>query len=491
MDKSAASRYTLYSPSGKKVTVTGSNYDRYISNGYTTSKPKTTTSSPSTKTTSTTSNKTTSTPQVNTTSVGDIATQDLEQLLSYKNAYGSATDDAGRLAASSAADALRDKLGLNQGSATSIGGTNVGAMSAAELQALIDSRDVRDYTTHKAPSPAITATQPTYRPADEQSEVTQITIDPDIYKGVYTDAVQGMYDLLGQRQGQNEQAYQRGLGQLQDTLIDTIGLESRGAIASGASKGMQGAQALSALLGFGQQGVEGVTGLAEERANLSLEEASAMAEAEKLAFNDSEAAKQALASLTNELYGYDSANYAAELGLNSNYITSLFGKEAQQIANEGQIGAANIAAQAQVDAAKAYTSTAGVPADNDTDGWSKVYTDWTSFSKELQTAIQIAERAPSDEANARRDELLIAHYGTQDIPGPFRDDEGGGTDLPLPNGLEFLYDVIMPGATDFVIDGLSTTYKNGDMSPDGLWKYNEARKEWVKNNGVRSNVRPW
>lgn len=348
--------------------------------------------------------------------LGNISSADLLKLAGYKDAHDAATDEAGRKTASSAADALRDSLGMAQG-AQGAGGLYSGTYTSQQLKDIVAARNARPVTSSAAPASAVTATRPTYRPASGMSDVTQITIDPEVYGDIYRNAVEGMYDLLDKRQGQTEQAYYRGLGSVQDTLIDTLGLESKGAIASGASRGMQSAQALSALLGFGQQGVEGVTGLAESRANLSQEEAAALAEAEKAAFTDSEMAKQAIAKFTTDLYGYDASNYAAELGLNSNFISSLFAKEAQTIASQTALEGQKLAAQTQIQSAQAYTAANGNPDKSDTDAWAAMYVGWENFSDDMKRAIQNAHYSgqPEDWKIARD---YLSEFGAESNPNP-------------------------------------------------------------------------
>ena len=81
---------------------------------------------------------------------------------------------------------------------------------------------------------------------------------------------------------ENQQAinqYGNSLKSAQDSYIDAMRKANANAIVSGAARGTQAANELSAILGMQQQGAEGATELAQQRAQIGLDYANALAEA--------------------------------------------------------------------------------------------------------------------------------------------------------------------------------------------------------------------
>ena len=104
-----------------------------------------------------------------------------------------------------------------------------------------------------------------------------ITFDEDAIRSRFDDATRAEFDHRRAEHGATEDRFGAQLHGMQGTLLDSMRRDRSQAISTGASKGMQAAQELSAVLGLGQEGVAGATGLAQDRALLADEEGAAYA----------------------------------------------------------------------------------------------------------------------------------------------------------------------------------------------------------------------
>lgn len=173
-----------------------------------------------------------------------------------------------------------------------------------------------------------------------------------------------------------ENAWQRNLANTQQTALDTIRKNNASAIATGASKGMQAANELSAVLGLQDTATEEATALAQQRIDLADKYAAEYAKnavtAQEMAnANKSAMLGQALSAysadlnaatnLQNAIYAAESQDYASELSneaqrymaqksfeadqytADTEYSTQ---KEYAQIMADAELGAADLAASA-------------------------------------------------------------------------------------------------------------------------------------------------
>ena len=102
-----------------------------------------------------------------------------------------------------------------------------------------------------------------------------------------------------------ENAWQRNLAYTQATALDTIRKNNASAIATGASKGMQAANELSAKLGLQDTAVEESTALAQQRLDLADAYAAEYAKNAVTAQETANANKQAMMSAAMEAYAAD------------------------------------------------------------------------------------------------------------------------------------------------------------------------------------------
>lgn len=110
-----------------------------------------------------------------------------------------------------------------------------------------------------------------------------------------------------------ENAWQRNLASTQQTALDTIRKNNASAIATGASKGMQAANELSAILGLQDTATEEATALAQQRLDLADKYAAEYAKNAVTAQEMASANKQAMMNAAMQQYGYDTEYAAQEL----------------------------------------------------------------------------------------------------------------------------------------------------------------------------------
>lgn len=149
-------------------------------------------------------------------------------------------------------------------------------------------------------------TRPSLRSAAELARLYgNITFDEDAIRSKFDKATQAEYALKRKEYEQTEdQFYNRLLG-TQGTALDTIRRANASAISSGAAKGMQAANELSAILGLQQESVDDSTKLAQARHNLTDAEAAAYAKNVVDALAKANETKLALGTLGSNIYAAD------------------------------------------------------------------------------------------------------------------------------------------------------------------------------------------
>lgn len=166
--------------------------------------------------------------------------------------------------------------------------------------------------------------------ANLQNELgTNINYDYDAIRGIYDNATRSAYDI--EQQSGAERSYYQHLADAQNTALDTIRAQYGQAVASGASKGMQAAQQLSAILGTSQAANEEATQLAIDKQARANEYAGQMAQNAKDALSYSNQQQMDLASLSRQLYNDDIQAKTAELsynqGINNDYANYMTGRQ--------------------------------------------------------------------------------------------------------------------------------------------------------------------
>lgn len=132
-----------------------------------------------------------------------------------------------------------------------------------------------------------------------------LSTDATYYKNMYDQATAAAQAVEERSIENAESAWQRNLANTQATALDTIRKNNASAIATGASKGMQAANELSAVLGLQDTAVEESTALAQQRLDLADTYAAEYAKNAVTAQQTVDANKQAMMQYASDLYGYD------------------------------------------------------------------------------------------------------------------------------------------------------------------------------------------
>ena len=187
------------------------------------------------------------------------------------------------------------------------------------------------------PASLVATDSPTMRSAAELAAQYGITYDRQAIENILTNAAQTEYATKELGQKQAERTYNQGLAGTQNTLLDTLRQQQTQAVMSGANKGMQAANALSAILGVSQESVQGATELAQARALMANEYAANLAGAKKDALTQANAAATDLLAKAATIYGYDTTKYGEQMQYNANVNTSNANYGAQKYASNASM----------------------------------------------------------------------------------------------------------------------------------------------------------
>lgn len=132
-----------------------------------------------------------------------------------------------------------------------------------------------------------------------------INFDEDAILRKFNAATRAEYDLLRKEYGNVENQFGKKLSDIQGTALDTIRKANAAAIATGASRGVQAANELSAMLGLQDESALMATELAQQRQQLADKEAAALARNPVEALTAANAEKQKLATLAANIYAQD------------------------------------------------------------------------------------------------------------------------------------------------------------------------------------------
>ena len=135
--------------------------------------------------------------------------------------------------------------------------------------------------------------------------------------------INAAYAASMDEQNNNERAYIQALANVSDTALDTMRNQYAGDTAVGANRGMQAANALSAILGMQGNSIEGVNDLFGNRSTLLNQKATDTANAATEATNLYATLQQYLADYAKSLYETDSTNHTTELASWNAYIDAL------------------------------------------------------------------------------------------------------------------------------------------------------------------------
>ena len=173
---------------------------------------------------------------------------------------------------------------------------------------------------------------------------TNVITDYDTIKNMYDTATKTAYDI--EQESGAEKSYYKHLADAQNSALDTIRQTYGTAIAQGASRGMQAANQLSAILGTTATANEEATQLATDKQTRANEYASQMAENAKSALEYSNQQQMDIATLSRQLYNDQIQQQTAQLAYNQGINTDKANVEAARLAAQGSMNSslANTAA---------------------------------------------------------------------------------------------------------------------------------------------------
>ena len=146
----------------------------------------------------------------------------------------------------------------------------------------------------------------------DQAENYGLTYGYDDIKAKFDNATKTQFDVSRQQAAQNENQFYWQNYTGQQTALDTLKKSQSEAIANGASRGAQAANALSVLLAGQQDATQQATELAQARANLNAEEQAAYAQNATQAVNDTNTLGSNLYSTDTQFNLGKMEAYAAE-----------------------------------------------------------------------------------------------------------------------------------------------------------------------------------
>lgn len=166
----------------------------------------------------------------------------------------------------------------------------------------------------------------------------EFTYDRDEIEKIYQDATKAA--LRTELQNGAERQYYSHLAAAQNSALDTIRQQYGNAVATGASKGMQAANMLSAILGNTQTANDEATQLAQDRQTLVNKYAQQLRQDTVDALNYSNDMASSVGGLAHQLYNDMIQQKTAELSYNQGINTDAAGYAASKYTADANLAAA-------------------------------------------------------------------------------------------------------------------------------------------------------
>jgi hypothetical protein len=160
-------------------------------------------------------------------------------------------------------------------------------------------------TAQAQAAPSYAPQQTGLRSGADLANTYGITYDENAIRSKFDDATKSQYAALNQQYDTTANKFYNQMYATQNTAMDTIRKQNAAAVANGASRGVQAANQLSAVLGLEQTNNQTATQLAADRNLLANQEQAAYAQNAVNAFTTSNQTKQALGNLGANLYASD------------------------------------------------------------------------------------------------------------------------------------------------------------------------------------------
>ena len=164
------------------------------------------------------------------------------------------------------------------------------------------------------------------------------TYDRDEIEKIYQDATKAALQM--EQNNGAERRYYNNIAAAQNTALDTIRQQYGQAVASGASKGMQAANMLSAILGTTQTANDEATQLAQDRQTLVNKYAQQMRQDSIDALNYSNDMGNSIGGLAHQLYNDMIQQKTAELSYNQGINTDAAGYAASKYTADANLSGA-------------------------------------------------------------------------------------------------------------------------------------------------------
>lgn len=231
------------------------------------------------------------------------------------------------------------------------------------------------------------------------------TYDRNEIEKIYQDAT--MAALRMEQNSGAERQYYNNLANAQNTMLDTIRQQYGNAVSTGANRGMQAANMLSAILGTTQTANEEATNLAAAKQELTNKYAQQMRQDTVDALQYSNDMANTIGSLSHQLYNDEIQQKTAELAYNqgintdyAGYMASKYTADANLLAALAGTGAgvynnnqsAIAALEAAIETARGNKDTAGITKGN------KVLEDQRTSEERLNEAVTPSPTAAEAEA---------------------------------------------------------------------------------------------
>jgi hypothetical protein len=303
-------------------------------------------------------------------------------------------------------------------------------------------------------------TAPTLLDADTLAKMYGLDYNYNNIYNMMMDNVDKGYESRYADQATAENNYYDDAAAAQNTLLDTLSQQQSQAIATGASRGAQAANALSAVLGLSQNFASGATQLADARAQLSKQKAADVSQAGVNAFNTYNTMGQQLADISKNVYSSDTSRYVGGLDYNAAAASSNAQMAAQKMASQAQyqssynnnladilnqymsgritLEQAQIAANAQVQSARQYGAEAAIASSGSNERAAAIAAGATRYAADMNRDASNIAATANKEASMYGANMQLANSAQQ---------RGADANMTVVNNLTGLLEGVRQGTT--------------------------------------------
>lgn len=253
--------------------------------------------------------------------------------------------------------------------------------------------------------------RPTIKSGRELAALYDIDYDPKVIEDALNTATKAQYKALRDEFDATANQFYNQMYGVQNTALDTIRKSNAEAVATGASRGIQAANELSAILGLQDTMNETATDLTQQRNQLASKEQAALFENVLTAMDKANTLKTALANLASNYYASDvqfdvgemnfwaainqaaqalaGTKYSADMNYAGVKDTNVANKEIATTQAKATTEAATISGEATKEAAK--TSAKGTVDAASVSGFYNTFASWIAGEATKAAAVTAAE----------------------------------------------------------------------------------------------------